>query len=106
MIKNFVLMIFLTLSCSSLYAQQVVVPVTTYVPQTVITPVYSTFYQPVTTYYVYIPAVAPPMMVYPSYANYWIQERRCLFGGFQRTYVNINPIPPVLTYGYQSIRAF
>lgn len=106
MIKSFALMIFLTLSCSSLYAQQVVVPVTTYVPQTVVTPVYSTIYQPVTTYYYYNPIVAPPLYIIPAYAGYIVQERKCLFGGYQKTYVNVAPIYPVLNYGYQSIRNY
>jgi hypothetical protein len=91
--------------CSTGYSQQVVVPVTTYVPQTVVAPVYNTIYLPVTTYYYYNPVVAAPLYVAPPYANYIVQERRGVFG-CQRTYVSVIPNYPVWTYGYQNIRGY
>jgi hypothetical protein len=103
--KNLLLSLVLVFCCSSVYGQQVVVPVTTYVPQTVVTPVYSTVYQPVTTYYYYNPVVAAPLYVAPPYVNYVVQERRGIFG-CQRTYVNVIPNYPMWNYGYQNIRAF
>jgi hypothetical protein len=100
--------IFVVLLCSSSYAQQVVVPVTSYVPTTVVNnvvvPVYSTYYRPVTTYY-YNPVVAAPVWIAPPYYNYIVQERAGLFG-CQRTYVNIVPNYPGFFYGNQIIRPY
>ena len=70
MIK-YLLCFMLFFSCSTLYAQQIVVPQVVLVPQTVV----STFYQPVVTYQVY--DIQPVVQVFPNVTPVIVQEKRC-----------------------------
>lgn len=92
---KYLLMILLTCVLNStVSAQGVLVPVTTYVPQQVVThvPVATTVYQPVVQYYVYNPIPLVPVV---NYQPVVIEQRRCLFGVRTTTVLY-----PSVNYGY------
>ena len=104
MLKNLLIVCLVFVLCGSSYAQQIAIPVTTHVPQTIVTPMYSTVYVPVTNYYIYNSVVTPPIFVYPQpqYYMYSVPQRVGFFG----CYKNYSTLVPTQFYGNQNIRSF